>query len=156
MKKQTIKMTGTSHYLWDAKERRIYFELGKVAFGQYSRDGKKRNLIVVEWTMTDFHDDDGKHTSSLNHLTADVWNAHKTDLVMCGQILDEFLKKEIFDQLTEDAQKIVTKLNAIWKEFHLAEPTSHISAMFNTLFAMTQIGADDVKAILNVLESKEF
>lgn len=149
MKKQTIKMTGVGFCNSYGTESKITFELGKVAPGYY-RDMKKRSLVMVEFRMCEPID-----SSPMVSISADIWNASQTDILMGGQCLDTIAEPEMLGQLSEDAQKIFLKLREIWNAHHLQAPTPRVKAMYNVLFAMSKMPDVDAKSILNVLEAKE-
>jgi len=148
--KQTVKMTSVGYTNSYGTESRITFELGKVAPGYY-RDNKKRSVVEVEFNLRE-----PVGFSPVVSITAKIWNAGKTDILIGGQCLDTIAEPKMLGQLSEDAQKIFLKLREIWNAHHLQAPTPRIKAMYNVLFAMSKMPDVDAKSILNVLEAKEF
>ena len=148
--KQTVKLFGVGHNSTWGTESRITFELGKVDSGYY-RDTKKRCMVTVDFALREPVD-----SNPVVSITAEIWNAGRTDILVSGQCLDEIADSWMLGQLSEDAQKIFLKLRKIWVAHHLKAPTPCINVMYNVLFAMSKMPDVDAKSILNVLEAKEF
>lgn len=82
------------------------FNFGKIA---YSNPKRKTNLVTVKMELRQNEDGLPCFTAS-----ADVWNAHKTDIVMGGQCFDELIK---FPELKSNKKFRV--IYNLWKRNHL-------------------------------------
>ena len=79
------------------------FDFGKI---DYNQTGKKINLVTIEITFNGT-----KFTASGN-----VWNSKRTDLISCGQNLDE-----LYDYFYENS--LFLKIYSLWKQYHLNDLT---------------------------------
>lgn len=86
------------------------FTFGKVAYNEKRRI----NAVDVYMDLSDSDNNDGRQILS---ISAGVWNATKTDYVMCGQCLDWI------DEHYENIHKnpLFKKLYHLWSLYHLRE-----------------------------------
>lgn len=84
------------------------FTFGKVAY-----NGKRRiNAVDVYMSLSDSDNNDGRQVLSIH---AGIWNATKTDYVMCGQCLDWI--DEHYENIHKDP--LFKKLYHLWSLYHL-------------------------------------
>ena len=78
------------------------FNFGKI---DYYHTGRKTNLVEVEMSYT------GKGDKKVFSVSGKIWNSRKTDIVCCGQCLDEiaeYIKTPLFKTI-----------HRLWKQYHL-------------------------------------
>ena len=83
------------------------FKFDKVAY----TSNRRVNLPVVEMELRYINNDPNKPELS---ICGEIWNATHTDIVMCGQCLDQMAK---FESLRCDP--LFKKLYRLWQNFHL-------------------------------------
>lgn len=83
------------------------FKFGKIAY----TSSRRVNSPEVEMRL---HYKDGDIKKPVLSICGNIWNATHTDIVMCGQCLDEML--ELDDLSCNDLFK---KLHRLWKHYHL-------------------------------------